>query len=265
MFTRLADALERFADWVDTSNMRGILKRVDKQLDRSVKDLELAHEVSARIPAESEAIREAIKSIYVAKEEIGRITGVDAELRIKDEPLDTVTLLEEQLAQVRQMTGAQFEQFMADVMRELGYQVRILGGSGDQGVDVIAQRASERIAIQCKQYDRPVGNKPVQEVFAGSKHHRCTRAVVAAPAGFTQGARALAKSVGVELYDAASVREMIRKIDSAQRVQPARVEPRTIDITKDMVEGGRKDTRLRSEVSPPAVVWGKQCLSLLIS
>jgi hypothetical protein len=129
--------------------------------------------------------------------------------------------LEERLASVRYMSGSQFEHFMADVMRGLGYQVRVLGGSGDQGVDVIAQRGGERIAIQCKQYDRPVGNKPIQEVFAGARHHRCTKAIVAAPAGFTKAAVTLARSTGVLLYDAAVIKLEIQKIDTAPGEPPA--------------------------------------------
>ena len=95
------------------------------------------------------------------------------------------------------MSGSQFEHFVADIMRGLGYRTQVMGGSGDQGVDVIAKRGGESIAIQCKQHVRPVSNSPVQEVLAGAKHHRCSRAIVVAPMGFTKGAITLAKSVGV--------------------------------------------------------------------
>jgi restriction system protein len=123
----------------------------------------------------------------------------------------TAAALSQRLASVRHMSGTQFEHFVADVMRGLGYRVQVLGGSGDQGVDLIATRGGgERLAIQCKQYARPVGNKPVQEVFAGAKHHRCTATWVVAPEGFTKGAVELARSVGVALYDAHSLRAWIR-------------------------------------------------------
>jgi HJR/Mrr/RecB family endonuclease len=88
------------------------------------------------------------------------------------------------LAKVQYMSGSQFEMFVADVMRGLGYRAKVLGGSGDQGVDVIAAAGNERLAIQCKNYKKPVGNKPVQEVYAGARHHRCTAAWVVAPRGY---------------------------------------------------------------------------------
>ena len=45
---------------------------------------------------------------------------------------------------VRSMSGAQFEVFTADLFRALGHQAVVLGGAGDQGVDVIVNRRGER-------------------------------------------------------------------------------------------------------------------------
>jgi HJR/Mrr/RecB family endonuclease len=110
-------------------------------------------------------------------------------VRTQKPPSAIAAALSQRLASVRYMSGTQFEHFVADIMRGLGYRVQVLGGSGDQGVDLIAASGGgERLAIQCKQYARPVGNKPVQEVFAGAKHYRCTAAWVVAPEGFTKGA-----------------------------------------------------------------------------
>jgi restriction system protein len=112
------------------------------------------------------------------------------------------------------MSGPQFEAFVAEILRARGYQATVLGGSGDQGVDVIAARNDQRIAIQCKNYAKPVNNRPVQEVYAGARHHGCNKAAVVAPMGFTKGAFALARSVEVDLYDSASLRAWIRRIQS---------------------------------------------------
>ena len=117
---------------------------------------------------------------------------------------------------VRSMSGAQFEVFTADLFRALGHQAVVLGGAGDQGVDVIVNRRGERVALQCKNHKRAVGNRPVQEVFAGARHHRCVEACVVAPGGYTRGAIALARSRGVSLFDADSVRQWIRQVDKLE-------------------------------------------------
>ena len=120
------------------------------------------------------------------------------------------------LQSVGAMTGGQFEVFVAQVLRALGYSTTVLGGSGDQGVDIIAVDKDGRVAVQCKNYKKRVGNKPVQEVYAGSRHHRCDHAWVVAPAGYTEGAHELAQSVGVLLFDAGSIRKWIKRIDEAE-------------------------------------------------
>jgi HJR/Mrr/RecB family endonuclease len=107
--------------------------------------------------------------------------------------------LTQQLNRVRLMSGTQFEHFVSSLFRSLGYRAKVMGGAGDQGVDIVLRRGDESIAVQCKNYAKPVGNQPVQEVYAGARHHGCSTAWVVAPAGFTSGAIELAKSVGVSL------------------------------------------------------------------
>lgn len=153
--------------------------------------------------------------------------------------------LTRRLGTVRYMSGAQFEGFVAEIMRGLGYRATVLGGSGDQGVDVIATAGKERLAIQCKNYAKPVGNKPVQEVYAGARHHRCTAAWVVAPEGFTKGAVELARSVGVSLRDAQALRGWIRQIDAKERAKNAR-EDNKKEVTLASERSGTVDLDARS-------------------
>ena len=118
---------------------------------------------------------------------------------------------------VQAMSGPQFEVFVADLFRAMGHRVTMLGGAGDQGVDMVVTYHGERVAIQCKNYRRAAGNKPVQEVFAGARHHGCQRAWVVAPAGFTRAAYELAESTGVSLYDAGSIGRWIRQADKLEQ------------------------------------------------
>ena len=107
------------------------------------------------------------------------------------------------------MSGEEFEYYMADVFRSLGWSVRVLGGSGDQGVDLlvddggvlIAVQCKHHIAVQCKHHKRPVNNAAVQQVFAGAQHYRANQAWVVSPSGFTESAFDLARSTNVRLFD----------------------------------------------------------------
>jgi hypothetical protein len=148
---------------------------------------------------------------------------------------------------VRSMSGAQFEVFVADLFRAMGHRAVVLGGVGDQGVDVIVNRRGERVAVQCKNHKGPVGNKPVQEVFAGAQYHRCVKAWVVAPAGYTSGAIDLARSTDVSLFDAHSVHKWIRKVGSPEKelvddtVSEIRASPpEKTPITKETPEASKR-------------------------
>lgn len=118
---------------------------------------------------------------------------------------------------VRAMSGSQFEFFVAELFLAMGHRVTMLGAAGDQGVDIVVSYNGERVAVQCKNYKKAVGNKPVQEVFAGARYHNCQQAWVVAPAGYTRGAYELAGSTGVSLHDASSIRQWIRQVDKLEK------------------------------------------------
>lgn len=95
--------------------------------------------------------------------------------------------------------GIDFEHWCADVLISCGWEANVSQASGDQGVDILATRESTILAVQCKRYSSPVGNKAVQEAFAGKQHVNATHACVIATSGFTKSAKELAISTGVLL------------------------------------------------------------------
>jgi restriction system protein len=107
--------------------------------------------------------------------------------------------LEAQLEFDPDMTPTDFEQWCAARLARLGWRTRTVGGSGDQGADVIAERGGQRAVIQCKLYQSPVGNKAVQEAYAAMTHYSADVAAVITSSGFTPSARRLSATTGVVL------------------------------------------------------------------
>lgn len=89
-------------------------------------------------------------------------------------------------------TGTKFEENCLKTLVNAGYVARRVGGSGDQGADLIASMSELSYAIQCKYYGEAVGNAAVQQVAAARSYYRTDFAVVCAPNGFTKSARSLA-------------------------------------------------------------------------
>ena len=116
------------------------------------------------------------------------------------------------LKRVDRMTGPQFEQWCAALLRRNGFNpVRVMGGSGDQGMDVMGMRHGQKWLIQCKRYNKPVGNKAVQEAYAGKAYYRCQKAAVMSNTYFTRGAKELAKRTGVLLWDRDELKKLMEK------------------------------------------------------
>lgn len=108
------------------------------------------------------------------------------------------------------MEGHEFERFIATLLRSLGYEkIEVTPGSGDQGVDVLAEKDSVRYAIQCKCYSSDLGNTPVQEVNTGKMVYHCHIGVVVTNRYFTQSAREAAKATGVLLWDRSKLEKLI--------------------------------------------------------
>lgn len=102
----------------------------------------------------------------------------------------------------RQMTGREFEEYCADYLRRRGFKkVTVTRATGDQGVDILARRRGKTYAVQCKLYQKPVGNAAVQEAFTGKQYYDCDRGMVMTNSTFTRGARQLAERTDIELWE----------------------------------------------------------------
>lgn len=93
----------------------------------------------------------------------------------------------------------EFEKHCASILRNVGFTAKATKGSGDQGVDVVAEKNGIKVAIQCKLYSQAVNNTAVQEVNTGKSYYKADYAVVVSNNTYTISARQLAKSCGVLL------------------------------------------------------------------
>ena len=106
------------------------------------------------------------------------------------------------------MSGIEYEEHCKNILIEAGWDVEDTPISGDQGVDLIASIEDIRVCIQCKCFEKPVGNKAVQEVAAGMIHWNGTHAVVVGKSGFTKSAHTLAESTKVILTSDAELSDL---------------------------------------------------------
>lgn len=100
------------------------------------------------------------------------------------------------------MEGHEFEHYCADLLRQVGFlEVEVTRGSGDYGVDILAELGGVTYAFQCKRYDGPVGIKAVQEVYAGRDYYDRMVGVVMTNQYFTRPAVEVARKLKILLWD----------------------------------------------------------------
>ena len=97
--------------------------------------------------------------------------------------------------------GIRFENHCMEILKHNGWNVKRTPNTGDQGVDLIASIENLRISIQCKNHNKAVGNKAVQEISAGKLYWKCTHAILVSNSGFTKSAYKLAKENKVKLIN----------------------------------------------------------------
>ena len=100
------------------------------------------------------------------------------------------------------LNGKEFEKYCADILENIGFvNVSVTPGSGDYGIDILAEKEKLIFGFQCKCYSSSIGVKAVQEVSSGSIYYNCDRAVVITNNYFTPAAINMAKRIGVILWD----------------------------------------------------------------
>jgi len=107
-----------------------------------------------------------------------------------------------QLSDIDTMSGIEFEHYLQRLLTHRGYQTQLTKGSGDLGVNLIASRDNEKIAIQAKRYEgAKVSRRAISDAVGGIMHYRCNKAMVITNNYFTPDAIKLAQSNGCILVD----------------------------------------------------------------
>jgi restriction system protein len=117
------------------------------------------------------------------------------------------------LAEIDEMNGYKFEEFMKHVYEQLGYSVYHTPLSGDQGADLIlTSKKRTKIAVQVKRYSGKVSNSAVQEVVAAKGFYKCTEGIVVTNSYFTDSAKQLAEANFIDLVDRSELEKLIKNV-----------------------------------------------------
>ena len=110
------------------------------------------------------------------------------------------------------MEGHEFEYFCADLLEQNGFiDVEVTRGSGDYGIDILAEKEGVTYAVQCKCYTAPVGVKAVQEAYAGRDYYGRMVGAGMTNQYFTAPAVEAAKKLKILLWDGGYLEGMMEE------------------------------------------------------
>ena len=109
---------------------------------------------------------------------------------------------ERRISRIDELEGHDFEFFCADLLRGQGFiDVEVTRGSGDFGVDILAEKDGVTYAVQCKRYSTPVGVEAVLRTYGGQAYYERMVGVVMTNQYFTSPAVEAAKKLRILLWD----------------------------------------------------------------
>lgn len=123
---------------------------------------------------------------------------------------------------VKDCSWQAFERMLSRLLTCDGYEnVRLVGGSGDHGADVIASKYHKRWLVQAKQWKKPVGINVLNETLKAVKDYHADIPVIAASNGFESDMKQQqiilqSQNIPLQLWDETVLLQRASKLSKGQ-------------------------------------------------
>lgn len=107
-----------------------------------------------------------------------------------------------------------FEDFIAKVFIDQGYEVEQTSYSGDYGADLIILKDQIKTAVQIKRYSESnkVGVQEINQIIGAKSYYSCDKALFITTSSFSKQGETLANETNVELWKWENLIEVFRQI-----------------------------------------------------
>ena len=120
-----------------------------------------------------------------------------------------------EMLKIDQMSGFEFEDYLAALYEKLGYKIIRTSKTGDYGADLIIVKDNSKTVIQAKRYGygNKVGINAVNQVYAAISYYDATDGKVITNSEYTNQAQALANKIKVELIDRYELKTLLLQME----------------------------------------------------
>ena len=115
---------------------------------------------------------------------------------------------------IRNLRWSQFEELVADIYSQMGYIVIEQTENGpDDGFDLELRKGSDRIIVQCKNWNKEqIGVSLIREIFGVLHHEKANRAIFVTTTDYTESALKFAKGKPIELINGKHLVTMFEEV-----------------------------------------------------
>jgi len=116
----------------------------------------------------------------------------------------------------------EFEEYIGKLFSKLGYKNQVIGGSYDEGIDIIAEKDGVKHYIQCKHYRNPVGVEKIRDFYGAiTAKYSNEKAFFITTGYFTEESERFALDKNIELIDRPKLIHLIRQVESS--IKPPKI------------------------------------------
>jgi len=109
----------------------------------------------------------------------------------------------------RSLSGRQFEIELARLLQKHGHTVKLVGGVGDKGIDLILDGDT---AVQCKAHKSKVGPAAIRDLIGSMKNANFKSGILASINGFSKGVYEYNKKNNIQLLDASNYIQLQKEL-----------------------------------------------------
>lgn len=119
------------------------------------------------------------------------------------------------------INGYEFEDYVSNILRDMGFEIEQTTYSNDGGIDIIANYNkpifSGRYIVQCKNWQGSVGAPEIRDLYGVVMDQRANKGILITPSDFTEQAYEFAKGKNIELINGDILTKLAKKTDNIKK------------------------------------------------
>ena len=113
------------------------------------------------------------------------------------------------IEELLELDPREFEEYIGQLYKSMGYQTEVTPYSNDKGVDVIMYKDDVKYVIQCKRYKGTVGSPDIQKFIGALDHSKADKGIFVTTGMFSFEAEKMAKEHPIILVNRITLAKMI--------------------------------------------------------